>query len=74
MTSLSINQLLIALKSVELAEMYLEPDEAYLLEEIQSVQESLVVLLDKVQVEEALIRDRDALLSQPAGLGEHIGE
>jgi hypothetical protein len=74
MTSLSIDQLLIALKSVELAEMYLEPDEAYLLEEIQSAQESLVILLDKVQVEEALIRDRDALLSQPAGLGEHIGE
>jgi hypothetical protein len=70
----AITQLIISLKSLELAELYLEPQEAYLIEEIRSVHEVLVILLDKVHVEQALIRDRNALLSQPEGLGEHLGE
>jgi hypothetical protein len=69
----AITQLIISLKSLELAELYLEPQEAYLIEEIRSVHEVLVILLDKVHVEQALIRDRNALLS-PEGLGEHLGE
>jgi hypothetical protein len=51
----------------------LSPEEEYLREALEEQLHGLDVLLDKVGVEEALLRDREVLLSDPSGgLGEHL--
>jgi hypothetical protein len=49
------------------------PEEEYLREELEAQLHGAETLLEKVRVEQVLIRDRDALLSDPStGLGEHL--
>ncbi len=58
---------------LERALVNLEPDQEYLREELEDQLRSMRILFDKVRVEEALLRDRDALQSLFAsGLGEHL--
>jgi hypothetical protein len=53
----------------------LTAEEEYLREALEEQLHGIQVLLDKVAVEEALLRDREALLSDPsAGLGEHLDD
>lgn len=62
-----------AYQELEGALAALSADEEYLREALEEELHNMQVLLDKVAVEEALIRDRDALLSDPSeGLGEHL--
>jgi len=58
---------------LERALHYLPEEEEYLRDELVAQVHSLRILLDKTAVEEALLRDRDALLSLfESGLGEHL--
>jgi hypothetical protein len=53
----------------------LRPEEEYLREAIEEELHHVQLLLDKVAVEEALLRDREVLLSDPSpGLGEHLDD
>jgi hypothetical protein len=60
-------------RRLETALGHLPAEEEYLREALEEELHNVQVLLDKVAVEEALIRDRNELLSDPStGLGEHL--
>jgi hypothetical protein len=62
-----------AYQSLRLALEQLTIEEEYLREALKEELYNLTILFDKICVEEALKRDRDALLSDPSeGLGEHL--
>jgi hypothetical protein len=62
-----------ARENLSYALITLPKEEEYLREALEEQVHGLDVLLDKVNVEEALLRDRKVLLSDPSvGLGEHI--
>lgn len=71
--SMSIDLLRCAVTDLESALEELLPEEEYLREAVEVELHNVRVLLDKVRVEEALLRDREVLLSDPStGLGEHL--
>jgi hypothetical protein len=63
----------VARENLFLALQGLVVEEEYLREALEEQLHGLDVLLDKVRVEEALLRDREVLLSEASeGLGEHL--
>jgi hypothetical protein len=71
--TLTAGRLLEIYKKLEWALEDLPAEEEYLREAIEEERRNMELLIDKVAVEEALIRDRDVLLSDPSmGLGEHL--
>lgn len=62
-----------AFQILECALQALSAEEEYLRESLEEELHNMQVLLDKVAVEEALLRDREVLLSESSpGLGEHL--
>lgn len=54
---------------------HLADDEEFLREALEEELHHMQLLLDKVEVEEALLRDREALLEDlTVGLGEHLDD
>jgi hypothetical protein len=73
--SRAVSKLREARGGLEWALEYLQPEEEYLREAIEEELHNMQLLLDKAAVEEALLRDREALLEDlTVGLGEHLDE